>query len=443
MKLRYQLTAAFTALLLVIMAVTGYVIYSLILNLLVQDEQRQLEQKGEILVSVLNEQYGTDQDIQQINGFLQDQDIQLFLYNRRKDSILYSTMPNKVVRGFVKSNDFSANDLLWEYGKDKFVTSRILLYPETTSLELILLTPMKDIQAVQQNFIFRLFIVFLIGAGVAVLLSYFLTSRLVTPLSQLKKQLKKIEKRQFDDIERIRATGEIKEVEQSVFEMADELQRYMNSQQTFFQNASHELKTPLMTIQGYAEGIRDHVFEAEEQEKGLEVMVSEVKRLKTIINEMILLAKLDSEPTVYQPTKISISDLIDQVVERVLPLVNEKGIVLHRDVEDGFTLVADEEKLLQALLNLVFNGIRHAKTQVKISVYKKQRVIMILIEDDGKGVAVDLRPNIFHRFVKGKGGETGLGLAIARAIVQQSEGKISVGDSELGGAQFKITFPIR
>ena len=186
MKLQYQLNAAFTALLLVIMAVTGYVIYSLILNLLVQDEQRQLEQKGEILVSVLNEQYGTEQDIQQINGFLQDQNIQLFLYDRRNNTVLYSTMSNKVVTGFLQGNDFSKDEQLWEYGKDKFVTSRILLYPEKTSLELILLTPMKDIQAVQQNFIFRLFIVFLIGAGVAVLLSYFLTNKLVTPLSKLK-----------------------------------------------------------------------------------------------------------------------------------------------------------------------------------------------------------------------------------------------------------------
>lgn len=441
MKLQYQLNAAFTTLLLVIMAVTGYVIYSLILDLLVQDEQRQLAQKGEILVNVLNEQYGTERDMQQFNDFLQDQSIQLFLYDRNKDSILYSTMSNRIAIGFYKDNDFSKDEQLWEYGNDKFVTARILLLPEKTGLELILLTPMKDIQAVQQDFIFRLFIVFLIGAAAAVLLSYFLTNKLVTPLSQLKRQLKKIEKRQFDDIERIRATGEIKEVEQSVYEMAGELQRYMSSQQTFFQNASHELKTPLMTIQGYAEGIRDHIFDEKEEEKGLEVMVTEVKRLKTIINEMILLAKLDSEPTVYQSEKVSVSLLINQVVDRVIPLVNEKGIVLHHQVEDNLTLFIDEEKLLRALLNLVFNGIRHAETEINISVYKKNRVTVIIIEDDGEGVSEEMIPHIFHRFVKGKDGETGLGLAIARAIIQQSGGKISVNDSELGGACFKITFP--
>src|SRR5699024_11554417 len=140
---------------------------------------------------------------------------------------------------------------------------------------------------VQQNFFRRLILVFDNGTMAAIALNYLLTNKLVTPLTKLKKQLKKIEKRQFDQIERVKATGEIKEVEQSVYDMATELNRYMKSQQAFFQNASHELKTPLMTIQGYAEGIRDHVFDADDQEKGLEMMVTEVNRLKKINNEKI------------------------------------------------------------------------------------------------------------------------------------------------------------
>ncbi|PAV30642.1 two-component sensor histidine kinase [Virgibacillus profundi] len=441
MKLQSQLNAAFTTLLLIIMAVTGYVIYSMILDMLIQDEQRQLGQKGDILVDVLNEQYGTRLDLQEFSNFLQDQDLQLFMYDRNQDTVFFSTMSSVVANGFFQSNDFSdENENLWEYQNDKYVTSRIMVYPESTGLELILLTPMNDLQIVQQNFFLRLLVVFLFGGAAAVLLSYFLTNKLVTPLSQLKRQLKKIEKRQFDDIERIKATGEIKEVEQSVYDMAQELQRYMNSQQTFFQNASHELKTPLMTIQGYAEGIKDKIFDEKDEEKGLEVMVSEVKRLKMIINEMILLAKLDSEANAYQPEHIDVSLLIDQVVDRALPLINEKDIVLGSKVDSDINLVADKEKLLRALLNLTFNGIRHAKSQVNIITYRKDRLITIRIEDDGDGIPEELIPHIFHRFVKGKNGETGLGLAIARAIIEQSGGKISVGKSELGGASFEITF---
>lgn len=235
MKLQSQLNVAFTTLLLVIMTAASYVIYSLILDLLIQDEQRQLKETGELLVSFLNEQFETVGDYRQFNEFLQEQDLQLFLYDRNQDAVLMSTMSASVVSDFFEANNFSAaNQTLWEYGNERFVTSRILFYPEISGLELILLTPMDDLTVVQQSFFIRLFLVFLIGAAAAVLLSYFMTNKLVTPLTQLKGELKKIEKRQFNEMNRVKATGEIKEVEQSVYDMARELERYMNSQQTFF-----------------------------------------------------------------------------------------------------------------------------------------------------------------------------------------------------------------
>ncbi|WP_174615693.1 sensor histidine kinase [Virgibacillus ihumii] len=437
MKLQSQLNLAFSALLLVILTAAGFVTYSLILDMLIDDEKAELRQKGELLVQLINEEYGSLQNDQQLSAFLEDQDLQLFLYNRQQDSVLFYTMPRQFVEGFSREDYFeNKEEQLWEIGNRKYVTSRILFYPESSGMELILLTPLNDLQKVQQDFFRRLLIVFIIGAIAAMMLSYFLTNKLVTPLSRLKHQLKKIEKRKFVDVEPIKATGEIREVAESVYDMATELQRYINTQQAFFQNASHELKTPLMTIQGYAEGIRDKVFDQADEEKGLEMMVTEVNRLKTIINEMILLAKLDSSQAAYQPEKIRTSDLIQQVMDRTLPTVNEKGVELTYDEDPESRLYVDQEKLLRALLNITVNAIRHAVSQVNISVEGKT----VIIEDDGNGIADDLIPHIFHRFVKGKNGETGLGLAIARAIIEQSGGKISVEDSELGGAKFIIRF---
>ena len=442
MRLRSQLTLAFTGLLIVVLTVTGYLIYSLILDILVQDERRQLEETGELLAGFLTEQYGTTQDMQEFNQFLNEQELQLFLYDRNLDTVLFSTMPNSVVAGFFQENNFAnTKETMWQLGNDRFVTSRILFSPDALGLELILLTPMTDLHAIQQNFFTRLFLIFLIGALLAIWLSYYLTNKLVTPLTLLQRQLKKIEKRQFDDVQRIKATGEIKEVEQSVFEMANELQRYMSSQQVFFQNASHELKTPLMTIQGYAEGIKDGVFQGEERDKGLELMVDEVNRLKVIINEMILLAKLDTEKT-YEPVTLSGNALINGVMDRLLPLLNENDVEVEQQVEENILIYADEEKMLRALSNIVVNAIRHAESQIEVHAYTAHKKLVITVEDDGEGVAEDLIPHIFHRFIKGKSGESGLGLAIARAIIEQSDGKISVDRSaELGGAKFTITLP--
>src|SRR5690625_1375446 len=169
-------------------------------------------------------------------------------------------------------------------------------------------------------------------------------------------------------------------------------------------------------------------------------MVTEVNRLKKIINEMILLAKLDSEQEAYHPKKRSVSKLIEQVIDRTLPGVNEKNIDLYSEQETEIELFADEGKLLQALLNITMNGIRYAQSTVKLTVEKKNHVTMIMIEDDGYGILEELQPHVFHRFVKGKDGETGLGLAISRAIIEQSGGRITVAGSDLGGAKFVLTF---
>src|SRR5699024_10593197 len=122
-------------------------------------------------------------------------------------------------------------------------------------------------------------------------------------------------------------------------------------------------------------------------------------------------------------------------------LVSEHGIHIHKDIETDATLFADQEKLLRALLNVTFNGIRHAHTQVNIRVTAESGASFITIEDDGEGITEELIPHMFHRFVKGKDGETGLGLAIARAIVEQSDGSIEAGNSGLGGAKFTLRFP--
>ena len=275
MKLQSQLIAAFAALLFVIMAVVWFVIYSLILDLLIQDERRQLENTGELLVDILNEQYSGYTDLSQFFAILEEQELQMFLYDRNQDVVLFSTLPPEITTGLYQNNDFSnTNETIWDFKKEKYVTSRILFLQEYSGFELILLTSMDDLKIVQHNFFLRFVFIILIGSMVAILLAYFLTNKLVTPLTKLKMQLKKIEKRKFDDIEYIQASGEIKEVADSVYDMAHELERYINSQQMFFQNASHELKTPLMTIQGYAEGIKDGIFDEEERDKGLEVMVS-------------------------------------------------------------------------------------------------------------------------------------------------------------------------
>ncbi len=441
MRLQTQLNLAFTTLVLIVLAVGSFVIYSLILDLLVKNEESQLEQKGELLVQFLEENAYYNNSVEELEKFLNEQNLQFIVYDQTSDQVIMSTLNLNIVEGFYKEKYFTDKESdLWEFGESQFVVSKKSIDPNQTGLELVLLTPLTDLQEVQQSFISRIALVFIIGSLVAILLSYFVTRRLVTPLERLKEEVKKIERREFGDLKEIKSSGEIKDVALSVNEMGLELQRYIDSQQTFFQNASHELKTPLMTIQGYAEGIRDGIFTGEDMEKGLNVVTSEANRLKTLINEMTLLAKLDSEKSMVEQDQINLDELIKKVLDRIYPYAIEQDVTVEYLEHDSVIILGDEDKLLRAFLNIITNGIRYAKSHIGITVEEMKDKIIIRIVDDGAGIDEHIRPYLFHRFVKGKAGDTGLGLAISRAIIEQSNGTISVNNKPESGAEFILEF---
>ncbi|PAF18330.1 two-component sensor histidine kinase [Terribacillus saccharophilus] len=436
MRLKTQLNIAFTTLLIIVMGFTAITLYSQLKGLLVTNETRQLEESGQILLTAIS---GVDTiRADSLDTMLNNLDLKMFLYDEEAEEVTYTNLVRLDAERFAKKYDTSPTqkNTIWQENRNSYVVKSI----ETSANQnMVILRPIRELEEVQESFFQRIFLVFLIGVMIAILISTYLTQRLVKPLTELKYQLKKIQRREFDNIKSVKASGEIKEVEQSAIEMAKELNRYITSQRQFFQNASHELKTPLMTIQGYAEGIKDGVFTGKDQEHGLEVVVSEINRLKQLINEMILLAKLDSEEGIYKEESIEIKELVDLTIDRALPLASDKNVKLTYNKPAAIVINGDKEKLLRAMMNITSNAVRHAGSQVHISVQPSSiRQVEITISDDGPGISEDLLPNMFQRFVKGEGGETGLGLAISRAIVERHNGIIRAGKSDLGGASFTI-----
>ncbi|MFJ6412905.1 sensor histidine kinase [Terribacillus saccharophilus] len=436
MRLKTQLNIAFTTLLIIVMGFTAITLYSQLKGLLVTNETRQLEESGQILLTAIS---GVDTiRADSLDTMLNNLDLKMFLYDEEAEEVTYTNLVRSDAERLAEKHDTSPTqkNTIWQENRNSYVVKSI----ETgENQNMVILRPIRELEVVQESFFQRIFLVFLIGVMIAILISTYLTQRLVKPLTELKYQLKKIQRREFDNIKSIKASGEIKEVEQSAIEMAKELNRYITSQRQFFQNASHELKTPLMTIQGYAEGIKDGVFTGKDQEHGLEVVVSEISRLKQLINEMILLAKLDSEEGIYKEESIEIKELVDLTIDRALPLASDKNVKLTYNKPAAIVINGDKEKLLRAMMNITSNAVRHAGSQVHISVQPSSiRQVEITISDDGPGISEDLLPNMFQRFVKGEGGETGLGLAISRAIVERHNGIIRAGKSDLGGASFTI-----
>lgn len=269
---------------------------------------------------------------------------------------------------------------------------------------------------------------------------FILSNSMTKPLNKLNEQAKKIANKEFPEPLDIKTNDEIEELAHSVNAMSRSLKRSDEMQKRFFQNASHELKTPLMSIQGYAEGMIDEVFE--KSDENLEVINQEVKRLSKLVNNISYLTKLDTIDDELQVEAIDISSIINGSIKKVSGLFNHSSIEIDVTQVTHQVIKGDQDKLIQAFINILSNGIRYANKSIKIESMKQNREVVIFITDDGLGIQNEPIDQIFERFYKGFDGQSGLGLSITKSIIEKHRGTIQVMNAPPKGAQFIIRLPI-
>jgi signal transduction histidine kinase len=222
-----------------------------------------------------------------------------------------------------------------------------------------------------------------------------------------------------------------------LMEIQSKMKEINDAQREFLQNISHEMKTPLMSIQSYSEGILDGIIERDEIDDSLKLIISESHRLKNLVNELIYLGKLGSSTFMFNFNLHNLKDIIIDSLESVGGLAMKKSITFEYTPRSVF-IQTDEEKLKQAFMNIFSNCIRHAKEIVSVKVVETNTNVDIIICDDGKGFSSSDLKNLFSRFSKGESGETGLGLFITKSIIDKHKGSIEVANLPKGGAQFSI-----
>jgi len=452
MKMIYRLHLSFAALLLCILAVTAVLIYPLLLDTLMDSQRKEMQVQANMLMNLSpvmpleNSDKETDTPLHSARQVGAMSAILIAPGER----VMYSNLPSEATSELVQlsKNDLPGSRAIWHAVDDQYIvetSSTIQGIPATTQGYMAVMAyPLSKIKEMQLALFNRMMIILSVGGIIAFLLSILITRRLVKPLGDLRKELHKVEMRRFSDVQLIETKGEIGVVAKAVYDLAGELENYQHTQKQFFQNASHELKTPLMSIQGYAEGIKDGIFTGEHANKGLRTIVKECERLKKIVTEMILLAKLESEEGIFHMDRVPVRELITETLERINPLFIKSGLQIEiSGLEDGEEplIYADREKLLQALINILGNAARYAKETIRIQATTGSEGINIEISDDGEGIPETLLSRLFERFTKGSDGETGLGLAISRAIVERCSGRISAHNEPGGGAAFVLRFP--
>ena len=223
------------------------------------------------------------------------------------------------------------------------------------------------------------------------------------------------------------------------FRFGRDIEKEAERQQTFFQNASHELKTPLMAIQGYAEGIQAGVMDTG---SAAEVILEESDRMTELVDELLDISKIDMGRQPLALSEMDVRELLYDSIRAVEPTAAADGITITPDFPETPIMVScDDTRLRRAVTNILSNGVRYARSELHLTCRTEKRHVTIRIQDNGDGIAEADLPHIFDRFYMGKSGKSGIGLALTKEIIHLHKGTIRAYNGETG-AVFEISIPV-
>ena len=233
----------------------------------------------------------------------------------------------------------------------------------------------------------------------------------------------------------------------SINTMADRLARARDQERSFLLSVSHDLRTPMTSIRGYAEAIADGTIDDPKRAAG--VILGESRRLERLVGDLLDLAKLDADRFELNIVSADISDIAVGVAEGFGPEIRDAGLHLVTQVEPGprFDAPVDVDRLAQVVANLVTNAVSFARTTVAVTVRVDGASCAIDVSDDGQGIAADHLPHVFDRLYQAdnqrnrRSSGSGLGLAIVAELVGRMGGTVVVASQVDGGTTFTVRLP--
>ncbi len=288
-----------------------------------------------------------------------------------------------------------------------------------------------------------------LGLGLLAVVVWLSVGRALRPVEDMRRQAEAITSAQVHA--RLEVPGgadEIPRLARTLNEMLDRIEATHRLQRQFVSDASHELRSPLAAIRQLAEVARDYPGGQGPEELARDVLAEE-QRMEELVTSLLLLARLDDD-TGLHATTVDLDDVVLEEVRRSRSRTDDgEGSVRLDASQVGAAQVEGDAVLLgQAVRNLVSNALRHAGSEVSVSLREVHGRAVLTVSDDGNGVPPPERERIFERFVRldesrtREAGGSGLGLAIVHKIVHDLGGSVTVTESQTGGAAFVLSLPL-
>ncbi len=296
--------------------------------------------------------------------------------------------------------------------------------------------------------------ILLVAAGIAtvtaVLVSSFVTRRIVSPVQQMKEASQRIANGGYDERVQVVGEDELADLAQSFNQMAHTLAQTEERRRQLIGDVVHELRTPLSSIKSVMEGLEDGVLSAEPAT--FHDVQREVGRLQRLVQDLEELSRAEAGQILLEPEAANPAALIQTAAERLRLQFDDKGVALRLELVEDLPLVqADAARMTQVLLNLLGNALQYTPSdgQVSVSAWANSNEVIISVQDTGIGIPVEHLRHIFERFYRvdksrsRTGGGSGIGLTISKHLVEAHNGRLTAASPGLNqGSTFTIILPI-
>lgn len=295
------------------------------------------------------------------------------------------------------------------------------------------------------------FVFLIVGLVVSVIIgtciSAAVASKIVRSVREVKKAMHRVEKGDFS--QRLEVTGfngEIDELIESYNKMAQELGGIEMFRENFINSFSHEFKTPIVSIQGFAKQLKKENLSEEKKQEYIDIIISESKRLTNLSSNILMLSKLENQQIITDKTSFSLDEQIRNCILLLEKQWTAKDISFDIDMQE-IQYTTNAEMLSQVWVNIIGNAIKFSPegSSIRVKLFKEGDVITAEITDRGIGMDQQTISHIFERFYQGDRAHAsegnGLGLPLVKRIVELCNGNIRV-ESQYGkGTNFIVTLP--
>lgn len=289
----------------------------------------------------------------------------------------------------------------------------------------------------------------LIALAVSIVIAFFIARSVYLPVRRVTEAADKISEGDYDQKVPLEGPREIRTLALHFNEMAGKVKESQMQLRHFVADVSHQLRTPLTSIRGFAQAILDGTAQdSEAREKAAGVIEDESKRMIKQVNELLELSRMQSGQLEISRELVDVKELLLHCQEVFSLRAEETGIQLRTDIEPLVPVYGDEDRLEQVFSNLLDNALKNTPQGGEILVTGRNRednTVEIVFSDTGPGIPPEQLPYVFERFYQASGLRSGfgLGLAIVREIITRHDGEISVKSEPGEGTRFIISLPSR